>query len=100
MSGVWQPPVPVQARVVLLRHQLENHGWRLAEDGDSLVITPANGQRLAGPLPPLTHAPVRPGGRREWWQWATPSGLIPICPGNQLDHAGRLIVATLLKHTH
>lgn len=84
--------------VILLRYHLGNHGWRLREEErGEFEITPAAGQQLRRPLPPLALAPLRRDGR-VWWQWAsTPP--VPIAPAGWLDRAGSLIVSTLEKNT-
>jgi hypothetical protein len=89
-----------RGRLVLLNHGLYQAGWFAVDRRDgTALLRPVDGAWPAeGRQPRVMDAPLRPGGR-SWWQWVPEPGgrPVPICYGNEVGKAVRLIGSTLDK---
>lgn len=91
-----------QTQEVLLRVALGPYGWTVAvrSEGRLVLLRLGGYPRCDVRLPLLACEPLRPNGT-DWWVWVDQDGKrkpIPICPGDRLDVAARLIRNTLRKH--
>ncbi|GAA0245282.1 hypothetical protein GCM10009527_047440 [Actinomadura nitritigenes] len=88
-------------REVLLRVALGRDGWTVTarSEGRLGLLRMGGYPRCGVRLPLLACEPLRPNGP-DWWVWVDQDGRhkpIPICPGNRMDVAARLIRNTLRK---